>query len=277
MGLMASCIEILNLASYKWGRNREALVAHSFRVMAKARNLDEMVVGLMHHIYASSSYARALYKGEVVDPDPEWRDALDLFVEDKRHKRRSPKIRMNDGDDLDINSDQTFESIDSAVNRWLQAECGWSSRFRGRLDRIGRDKIARNVMIHDFEDMIEILAHPERIGERNSEQLALPWKSEYFVKDERGRCDNEQILLPKPDDNQLVRPLNAAERTNLIEKYSRAIVYLRRLDDADDSPDFNFDFQDFVFHSKYSMGLYADWIAREQELASVYDNSDEDE
>ena len=53
-------MEIINLVSLDWKSERFAIVAHSFRVMAKARNFDEMVVGMMHEVYSASSYARGL-------------------------------------------------------------------------------------------------------------------------------------------------------------------------------------------------------------------------
>ena len=54
------------------------MVGHSFRVMAMAKNFDELVVGMMHAIYAGSDYTRFLYRVDV-DGDPEWKAALDLF------------------------------------------------------------------------------------------------------------------------------------------------------------------------------------------------------
>ena len=54
------------------------MVGHSFRVMAMAKNFDEMVVGMMHAIYAGSGYTRALFDIDV-DGDPAWKAALDLL------------------------------------------------------------------------------------------------------------------------------------------------------------------------------------------------------
>ena len=43
MSVLGQCMEILNLTSLAWkGRERYSVVAHSFRVMAKAKNFDEM-------------------------------------------------------------------------------------------------------------------------------------------------------------------------------------------------------------------------------------------
>lgn len=56
---------------------RISLVAHSFRVMAKSRNYDELVVGMMHDMYSISSYARGLFSCDV-DGDPKWKDAAPI-------------------------------------------------------------------------------------------------------------------------------------------------------------------------------------------------------
>lgn len=72
-------MSIVNLTSLSWGAQRYSAVAHSFRVMSKSRNFDEMVVGMMHELYGASSYTRALYSCDV-DGDPAWKEALDLFV-----------------------------------------------------------------------------------------------------------------------------------------------------------------------------------------------------
>ena len=80
MIVLEQCMEILNLTSLAWkGRERYSVVAHSFRVMAKAKNFDEMVVGMMHELYAASAYTRSLYHCDV-DGDPQWGMSLDLFT-----------------------------------------------------------------------------------------------------------------------------------------------------------------------------------------------------
>ena len=83
MSVLGQCMEILNLTSLAWkGRERYSVVAHSFRVMAKAKNFDEMVVGMMHELYAASSYTRGLYHCDV-DGDPQWGISLSLLRSSK--------------------------------------------------------------------------------------------------------------------------------------------------------------------------------------------------
>lgn len=72
-------MSIIDLTSLGWTHEeRYSLVGHSFRVMAKAKNFDEMVVGMIHALYAASGYTRGLYACDVVG-DPEWKTALDLI------------------------------------------------------------------------------------------------------------------------------------------------------------------------------------------------------
>ena len=51
MMILNQCFSILDLTSLDWKSERKAIVAHSFRVMAKAKNFDEQVVVLMHEVY----------------------------------------------------------------------------------------------------------------------------------------------------------------------------------------------------------------------------------
>ena len=56
---------IIQSSSGDWPvEERYGLVGHSYRVMAKAKNYDEMVVGLMHAFYAASCTVRECYYRE---------------------------------------------------------------------------------------------------------------------------------------------------------------------------------------------------------------------
>ncbi len=53
MSVFDQCMSIISLTSLDWAKEeRYAWADHSFRVMAKAKNYDEMVVGMMHAFYA---------------------------------------------------------------------------------------------------------------------------------------------------------------------------------------------------------------------------------
>jgi len=41
--------------------------------------------------------------------------------------------------------------------------CGWSSAYQKKILCIGADRTARNVMIYDLEDTLDLLLHPEKI------------------------------------------------------------------------------------------------------------------
>lgn len=89
-------MDIIDLTSLGWTHEeRYSLVGHSFRVMAKAKNYDEMVVGMMHALYAASGNTRSLYACDVVG-DPEWKTALDLFVPPLKVKRFRTRASIPD-------------------------------------------------------------------------------------------------------------------------------------------------------------------------------------
>ena len=100
MSVLGQCMEILNLTSLAWkGQERYSVVAHSFRVMAKAKNYDEVVVGMMHELYAASSYTRGLYHCDV-NGDPQWaQEQIDAarmkFIGDiKQHPPKYSAIKI---------------------------------------------------------------------------------------------------------------------------------------------------------------------------------------
>ena len=93
MSVLSQCMSIIQLTSLDWSwEERFSMVGHSFRVMAMAKNFDELVVGMMHAIYAGSDYTRFLYRVDV-DGDPEWKAALDLFVPPLKMKGQPERTR----------------------------------------------------------------------------------------------------------------------------------------------------------------------------------------
>ena len=74
-------MSIIQLTSLDWSwKERLSMVGHSFRVMAMAKNYDEMVVGMMHAFYAGSGYTRALSDRDVAG-EPARGAPRDLFVQ----------------------------------------------------------------------------------------------------------------------------------------------------------------------------------------------------
>ena len=130
MSVLGQCMSIIQLTSLDWrGDERYSLVGHSFRVMAKANNFDEMVVGMMHALYAASSYTRGLFDCDV-DGDPEWKTALDLFVPPLRLKKFRFRDKIPDEYLLNLNMPQGLSEKDREV--WLSGETRWSSSLASR-------------------------------------------------------------------------------------------------------------------------------------------------
>ncbi len=268
MGALGQCIEILNLTSLDWGKSRTAVVAHSFRVMARSRNYDEMVVGIMHHVYASSSYARGLFNCDVYE-NTLWKEALDSFVERKKRLKAKVSEKLPDGVLLGLNLDQGIASDSSKVEEWMAQECRWSSNYRRRIERIGANRIARNVMLYDLEDKLEILTHPERFREEESERIALPWKKEYVADVYVGRHTVSHTTIPDTDDNILLRPLTKSERADLVDKYSRAISLLTRMECADGPREGDFPSEKIIEVPEICKKWYGQWYAREMILEEM--------
>lgn len=269
MEALGQCADILNLTSLDWKKSRIAMVAHSFRVMSRARNFDEMVVGIMHHVYASSSYARGLFNCDVYG-NCIWKDALDLFVERQKRLKSTSFMDLPDEVLLGLNMDQRLRSECGMVEAWMDKECRWSPGYKKKLERIGVNRIARNVMIYDLEDKLEILMHPERFPEEGSDTLVLPWKKEYVVEVFRGRHCITHTRIPDTDDGLFQRPLTYIERTDLIEKYSRGVVMLMRMRDDDDQGEGDFSDEEKCRASKACMDWYGQWLAKEMALEEMY-------
>ena len=275
MGALCQCVDILNLTSLDWDRTRIAVVAHSFRVMSRAKNYDEMVVGIMHHIW-SSGYARALFSCDVYD-NSLWKEALELFVERRKRLKTKAYEKLPDEVLLGVNMDQNLKTESAKVEEWMAEECRWSSKYKRKLERIGANRIARNVLLYDLEDRLEILIHPERFQEEESEIIALPWKKEYVIDVHNGRHSVMCTRVPKTDDNILLRPLTKRERADLVDKYSRAISLLNRMECDDDPREWDFPEEEIIAIPKVCMEWYDEWLAHEIALEEMYEESKKDE
>lgn len=260
MSALGQCVDILNLTSLDWGKSRRAVVAHSFRVMSRARNYDEMVVGIMHHVYASSNYARGLFDCDVYH-NSLWKEALDLFVE--KRKRLTAKGYGGLPDDvlLNLNMDQSLKAESVKMKEWMTEECRWSSKYKKTLERIGVNRIARNVMIYDLEDKLEILIHPERFAEEKTWEIALPWKKEYMVGVYTGRHSVMEVRIPDTDDNLLLRTPENSERADLVEKYSRGLSLLMRMECCDGPREGDFPEEKLFEMPSICKKWYDKWLA----------------
>lgn len=215
-------MSIIQLTSLDWSwEERFSMVGHSFRVMAMAKNYDEMVVGMMHAIYAGSDYTRFLYRVDV-DGDPEWKAALDLFVPPLKMKRPKSKYDVPAEDLLGANMPQIFSGDEKARQDWMIAETLWNAAYEKYIWKIRENRIARNVMIHKLLDMLDVLRNPGKYEDESGPQYyVLPWKKHWMI-DIRGR----ETRVPRTDDKYLLREPTAIERSNLIDKYEQALDLL---------------------------------------------------
>ena len=230
MSVLDQCIDIIDLTSLNWPEEeRYSLVSHSFRVMGKAGNYDEMVVGLMHALYSASSSTRSLYHCDV-DGDPEWKTALDLFVPPLKVKRFRTKDEVSDEYLLKINMPQGLTEEDR--RKWMIEATIWTSSYEDYIWNIRRNRIARNVMIHKLEDMLDVLENPGRYkDEPGSQCYVLPWKKHQVIGVRHGGSCIMNTRIPDTDDVHLFRRPTDEERRNLIEKYGRALEILQRAND----------------------------------------------
>ncbi len=275
MSELGQCIEILSMTSSDWDKSRTAVVAHSFRVMSRSRNYDEMVVGIMHHVYASSSYARGLFSCDVND-NPLWKDALDMFVEKRKRIKAKVSEDVPDKMLLGLNIDQELKTEKAKLAEWMAKECRWSSEYKRKLERIGANRIARNVMIYDLEDKLEILIHPEQFREDKSEEIALPWKNEYVVGVYTGSHMLAHTGIPDTDDIILLRPLTKSERGNLVDKYTRAIALLMRMECADGPREGDFPEEKIIELPDICMKWYGKWLCNEIAMKEMYEEEQEE-
>lgn len=256
MVALNQCLEIINLTSLDLGNSdRYAIVGHSCRVAAKAKSFDEVIVGLMHALYATSSYTRALYRCDV-EGVKAWAEALDLFV---WRQDKLPEIMSED-----------------RVRAWRLEKTKWSSTFRQRLIRMSKNQITRNVMIHSLEDRLDILSEPERYEDLGPHRFVLPWERCSPAEIRRGKWDEDNVYSKVTEEVPLLLlPLSEEERENLIEKYHRAIELLINADDGTQS---KYTFME-VTRRRYSQSMldwFDEWREWQEEL-KLYDDKEYEE
>ena len=234
MSVLDQCMGIIQLTSLDWSsEERYGLIGHSFRVMGKAGNYDELVVGMMHALYAASSYTRWLYHVDV-DGDPEWKTALDLFVPSQKVKRSRAMELLPDEYLLNFNMPQ--ELSDEERQEWMLKETVWSSAYEDYIRNISRNRIARNVMIHKLEDMLEVLRNP---GE-------------------------------KKDDVFLLRDPTELERKNLIDKYSKALCFLRETEERFPEAWIRYSSEERQEHEQGCTRWFISWMENDKSLMKEY-------
>lgn len=266
MGILCQCTSIISLVSLDWECDRYSMVAHSVRTAAKARNFDEMVVGLMHEVYGGSFYARTLFSCDVSEDSLE--SALKLFVPPQRKIYVRIDEEVNDSDLLACNRPQEFNEDELAD--WMMAETKWSDRYRRWLNRFKKNEIARNVMIYDLEDKLSVLLNPGEYEDKYGPQYyVLPWKKHFNVS--VGRCG---YSVPGNDDELLLRPLTENERSNLIEKYSRGLLFLRESLVEGSNPD-DYTPEEQQRNRDRLTNWLNEWIANEKILEAEYYREEE--
>ena len=231
MSVLDQCMSIIDLTSLGWTHEeRYSLVGHSFRVMAKAKNFDEMVVGMIHALYAASGYTRGLYACDVVG-DPEWKTALDLFVPPLKVKRFRTRDSIPDEYLLGLNRPQN--QTEEECRDWMHEQTVWSKPYADYIRRICGNRIARNVMIHKLEDILDVLQNPGKYeSESGPQKYFLPWKTHRVVDVSMGSSVIFHTRIPEADDALLLRDPTDEERENLIDKYDRALLELELMEDT---------------------------------------------
>lgn len=266
--ILNQCLSILDLTSSDWGSGRIPVVAHSFRVMAKASNFDEMVVCLMHEVYGGSSYARGLFSCDV-EESPLWKLALDLFVYPGKPFRLKASDDLTEADLLNLNRPQDLEG--DQLNEWLLSETEMTKDYRMWVYSIAANRVARNVLIYDLEDKLRILNDPD--AAYGPHYYALPWKKHYVVGIKNRRNGTLSRRVPEDDDCLLLRPISEKERNNLIEKYSQTIELLGRYNKLEHLPgDFSPELRED--NARQVMRWFDEWHADTLAL-EYYEQSDE--
>ena len=264
-------MSIIQLTSLDWrGSERYSVVGHSFRVMAKAKNYDEMVVGFMHALYAASSYTRCLFDIDV-DGDPDWKTALDLFVPPLKMKR--PKSKFDTPPEYLLGTNMPQNLSDEARREWMAEETVFNDSYASYIRRISRNRIARNVMIHKLRDMLDVLRNPEKYEAESGPQFyVLPWKKHYMI-DVRGF----QARVPRKDDALLLREPEDWERENLIDKYEVALDFLLDIEMEFPVRD-EFTEEEHLKHERECTEWFHSWMAQEEADREKYgDDEDEEE
>jgi len=229
---------IVNLTSLDWNvGERYSMVAHSFRVMSRARNIDEMVVGLMHEVYSGSDYARGLFHCDV-EYDEAWCTALKLLT--PRQKLIIESAYDEGGDEvlLEVNLPRNLSEEEKMV--WRLEKTKWNRNYKRRLESIAVNEIARHVMMYDLEDKLFYLKNPgEHPAELGYPYFVLPWKEHYCVKVVKSRRSHCHLGLnvPKTDDEFLLKAASDEEKMNLIGKYNNALCFLQKYEAAEPERD----------------------------------------
>ena len=267
---MNQCMSIIQLTSLDWSRKeRFGLVGHSFRVMAKAKNRDEMVVGFMHALYAGSGYTRDLFDIDV-DGNPEWKAALDLFVPRVKMKRPKSKYNVPPEDLLSTNMPQNLSEEER--QKWMIEETRWNKSYSRSIQKISTNRIARNVMIYKLEDMLDVLRNPGKFEDESGFQYyILPWKKHYMVN-----VRHRQMPVPRKDDALLLREPTVAERENLIGKYEKALKLLREVEEEFPVID-EYTEEEHLKHEKTCQDCFHSWMKQEIEDMEQYRDEDDEE
>lgn len=275
MSVLGQCMEIINLTSLAWkGKERYSVVAHSFRVMAKAKNYDEMVVGMMHELYAASAYTRGLYHCDV-DGDPQWGLALDTLTPPVK----LPKFAKYEDiqEEALLSANIPHEMFEKYQAKWFIDETRWTPKYFEWIRRIAQDRIARNVMIYDLEDKLDVLLDPKKyVDELGPQYFALPWKKHYCVSVKCGRRDHATLEVPRTDDPFLLRDITEVERNNLIEKYTRALDYLRWMEDCYPT-ERQYTEAEQKKHAQVCLQWFGDWVSEEEADKEYYGDEEFDE
>ena len=204
-----------------------------------------------------------------------WREDLDLFVPRLKTFRLKRGEELSERDLLECNRPQ--EMNDTQISEWMLAETKWSEKYKRWIDRFASSRTARNVMIYDLEDKLDILNNPGKYEkEYGPQHFILPWKRHYLVDIRTGRNCVLHERVPSDDDELLLRSPTETERINLIHKYSLALERLKGLMEDQSIPgDFSPEIQE---SNKVSiMNWLSDWIADTTALEELYkdDNLDD--
>ena len=232
MSVLDQCMDIIQFSSGSWPAEEfYGLVGHSYRVMAKAKNLDELVVGLMHGLHAASSTTRWRYRQEMIRGDYEWTTALDLFVPPLPEKRFKARETVPDEYLLSLNMPQFLSEAER--DAWMLEQTTFTAEYGDYIWKIAGNRIARNVMIHKLEDMLDVLRNPGKYEDESGPQYyVLPWKKHQVVPVNKVNRPLTDVRIPGADDALLLRIPTEEERRNLIDKYSSALAILNITEDS---------------------------------------------
>ena len=237
MSVLDQCMDIIQFSSGSWPAEEfYGLVGHSYRVMAKAKNLDELVVGLMHALYAASSITRDRFFREMFRGDHEWRTALELFVHPLPERRFKARETISEEYLLSLNMPRFLSETER--NDWMLEQTTFTPVYGDYIWKMAGNRIARNVMIHKLEDMLDVLRNPGKYEDESGPQYyVLPWKKHQVVPVNKVNRPLMDTIIPKTDDAFLLRIPTEEERRNLIDKYFSALSILKIAEESFPVPD----------------------------------------